>query len=85
MTQQKRTKKQEVENTEMKQCDIFTIVKKNNECYVCLGNEVMAQQKFKTIPEAEKYIRSKPYELLINATCYVIDYIKKTNKIKEEN
>lgn len=50
--------------------ELFTIVKHDKETQICVGNVVISAKKFKSIVEAEKYIASKPYELIINTACY---------------
>lgn len=53
---------------EVSECEIFTIVKAIGRYHICLGNEVCAKKAFGSIKEAEEYIYSKPWELIMTAT-----------------
>lgn len=58
----------------------FNIVENKGEILITIGNDVL--KKCETVEEAVKYIESKPWELILNATAIYVEYI---NKVKKEN
>lgn len=56
--------------------DIFTIVERNEEFVIAIGNKIIVADKFKSLSDAQKYIESKPWKLIINATCCIYDMSK---------
>lgn len=75
--------KKEKTRFESEKYEVFTLVSVNEEVKICVGNTQICSKTFKTLDEAKKYIDSKPYELIINSTCYIMDYMNK-NINKEE-
>lgn len=58
--------------TDTKEVDIFTLVKHEENVLILIGNNIMSQRKFRTFTEATNYIKSKPYELIINVACFAM-------------
>lgn len=48
---------------------LFSIVMLKNKYRITIGNNLISSKEFNTIEETEKYIESKPYEILINSAC----------------
>lgn len=57
----------------------FNFVEKDDEIMITIGTEVL--KKCETMEEAVKYVETKPWDLILNATAIYVEYI---NKIKEE-
>ena len=56
--------------------NFFTFIEvEENQIIICVGNERVSQQTFKTLEKAKEYTKRKPWELLVNVMCVV------TNKI----
>ena len=76
--------KPKVQSTELvktHQHDVFIIVEKNGQCLIALGDKIISKCSFSTVEEAQNYIDSKPWELIINATCAVWEIVvKQTQK-----
>lgn len=72
------------QTTNISQCDIFTIVEKDKKFIIVLGNVRISPTEFKTQKDAEKYIKSKPYELIINTCCYAMTLQNKQNNEKKD-
>lgn len=52
---------------------IFTIVERNKNFNIAVGNKIVSKLTFVTLKEAKDYIDSKPYELIVNATCCIYE------------
>lgn len=77
--------KPKVQSTELvktQQHDVFIIVEKNGQCLIALGDKIVSKNTFATIEEAQNYIDSKPWELIINATCAVWEIVVKQTQKK---
>lgn len=72
-----KTKVLNQESTEVKQHDIFAVVKHNNEIKICAGGHIISEKIFKTFTDAIKYIDSKPYELIVNVCALAVELKKK--------
>lgn len=59
---------------------IFTLVTRNKETEIAVGNNIVSKIKFKSTKEAKNYIDSKPWELIVNTTCCIYDMSEKINK-----
>lgn len=55
----------------------------NKEFQIIMGNQIASDKKFKTLQTAKEYIRNKPWELLITATCVICQKINELNKTKK--
>lgn len=53
------------------QHDVFAIVEKEK-TFIAIGNTIISEKTFKNTEEAISYINSKPYELIINTCCYIM-------------
>ena len=51
--------------------ELFNLVKQNDKVIICVGNNKVSRKQFKTYNDAEKYIASKPYEILINVSILI--------------
>lgn len=51
--------------------ELFNLVKQNDKVIICVGNNRVSRKQFKTFKEADNYIASKPYELLINVSILI--------------
>lgn len=63
---------------------LFAMVKTEEGIILCCGKFRVSTQKFKTYEEAEAYIATKPYELLINTAVLFIK-LNLDNETKNEN
>lgn len=45
----------------------FTLVYAREQYHICIGNQVVGDKPFQTIPQAETYIKSKPWQLILTA------------------
>lgn len=62
---------------------IFALIRnKENKIVICLGGYLASKKTFDSFKQAELYIESKPYELLINI-CGIILYKQNENTKKE--
>lgn len=59
---------------------VFDLVTRNGEVYICITNYILSQSKFKNVEEAKAYIDSKPWELIINASCCLMELSNKQSK-----
>lgn len=71
-TTQKVTEERKVHQHET----IFTIPEINGNFCICVGNKIISKQNFVSLEEAIAYIDSKPWELIVNATCAIYDLSK---------
>lgn len=57
----------------------FVLVDRDGKITICAGNSQVCQTEFESIEDAETYIESRPYELIINTCCYAmqLNYEKK--------
>ena len=76
----KNAKKQNEDSTKFKKSEVeelFNLVKDHeNKVRICLGMTCVSLKKFNTFEDADKYIKTKPYELLINSMFAVIQFNK---------
>lgn len=50
-----------------KECDIINIVKDGNNNYrLAIANFVVSEKTFETIEAANKYLKKRPYDVLVN-------------------
>lgn len=75
-------------DTKFKQSKIeplFNLVKdEQDKVNIVVGNYRVCRKTFDTFKQAEQYIGSKPYELIFNTTCLIIENNNKQNEnIKE--
>lgn len=61
-----------VESTKTHQYDIFTVVEHNGNFLIALGNQIVSKQKCSSLDEAQNFINSKPWELILNATAVMM-------------
>lgn len=60
---------------------MFYFVKdKDGKIVICVGGYAMSEKRFDDFEHAERYVSSKPWELIVNL-CYLI--LKKNETIKE--
>lgn len=59
---------------------IFTIAENENKFYVLVQNYVVSEKTFDKLKDAERYINSKPWELIINVTSLTQKLIKQNEK-----
>lgn len=71
-------KNEEKTSFETAQHDVFTLIKVNDKVKIALGNTQITPEEFETIEDAKKFIDSKPYQLIINASCFVYEMTQKT-------
>lgn len=62
---------------------LFNLVKKDEKVKICVGNYLASPKDFDNYEDAEKYIASKPYELIINVSCIFMDFNHKQNETKK--
>lgn len=67
------------EQNKVEQCEpFFTLISRNGVTQIAVGNYIVSKLQFASTDEAKEYIQSKPWELLVNATCAIYD-ISKSN------
>lgn len=60
-----------------KQFEFFTLVElKESEVAILCGKYAVTKERFKTFEEATKYLKRKPYEVIVNLINLCIDYEK---------
>lgn len=59
---------------------IFTIAEKDDKFYILVQNYVVSEKTFDTLKQADNYIKSKPWELIINVTSLTQKIIKQNEK-----
>lgn len=69
-----------VQEPQVKMHDVFAIVKVGNNYMIGCGNNYMSKATFASIKDAQEYIDSKPWELIINTTCYIYELSKQNKK-----
>lgn len=67
----------EVTKPQLEQYLIFTVVKIGGNWKIAVGNNIMSQMTFSNKKEAIEYIDSKPWDLIINTTCYLYEISQK--------
>lgn len=81
----KKIKKDETNFVQSKTNAMFALVTdKNGKINICAAGMAVSQKKFDTHEQAEKYIGSKPYEILVNLMFIVIK-LSKENENNNEN
>ena len=67
--------------------EIFTLVEKEGNVQIAIGNYLICKKHFKSFKKAEEYLAQKPYEILINVACLMAEQtlknyetLKKTEK-----
>lgn len=51
----------------------FTIINHDGEFLIAIGNQVVSRKKFQSLQEAEQYIDSKPWDIILNATALMFN------------
>lgn len=59
---------------------IFTIVERNGNFNIAVGNKIVSKLTFVSLEETQDYINSKPWELIVNAVCCIYDLAKEMKK-----
>lgn len=59
---------------------IFTIAQKDGKYYILVQNYIVSEKTFDTFKQAERYMNSKPWELIINVTSLTQKLIKENEK-----
>jgi len=67
---------EQIENTP------FTIVEKNKEFYILIGDTAAIEDKFSTKAAAKQYINKRNWKLIMNTICIIADKINKYNNEK---
>lgn len=81
--EQKHSELKEIKNIKVEekpkiiQENIFLIVKQKNMYIVAIGNNIISNKQFKTAAEAKKYIKDKPWELIINVAALINNQMQK--------
>lgn len=60
----------------------FKIVEHDGVFFITMGQAVISREQFKSAASANKYVKGKPWELIINAACYAMELNNKVNKSK---
>lgn len=62
----------------------FIIVKNKKEKFIiCVGAAQVCEKQFDTVEQTERYIGTKPYELIFNTMFYILDLKKNEKEVKE--
>lgn len=76
------TGKPQVESIEVTNTDsydeFFTIIDHKGEFMIAIGNQVICRKKFQSLQEAETYIDSKPWDIILNATAMMFNKLKES-------
>ena len=51
----------------------FVAVEQDGIFKIAAGDSIMSKNEFSTLDECLEYVKSKPYELIINITCYCME------------
>lgn len=63
-----------------KNAEIFNLVRdENGKAVITVGQFVASAKKFDTFEQAEQYVNTKPWELIVN-TSQIVNYYEKTKK-----
>jgi hypothetical protein len=62
--------------------EYFTIINHNGEFLIAIGNQVVCRKKFQSLQEAETYIDSKPWDIILNATAFMFNKLKEAQSWK---
>lgn len=73
---------EEFKTNQVEQEDLFLIVNKDGKYLIALTNKIVSKQQFNTLEEARNYVQSKPWELILNATAVMMNYLQKPEDIK---
>lgn len=73
---------EEFKTNQVEQEDLFLIVNKDDKYLIALTNKIVSKMQFNTIEDARKYVQSKPWELILNATAVMMNYLQKPEDIK---
>lgn len=73
---------EEFKTNQVEQEDLFLIVNKDGKYLIALTNKIVSKQQFDTLEEARTYVQSKPWELILNATAVMMNYLQKPEDIK---
>lgn len=61
--------------------DMFTLVTKQGKTMIAVADKIVSREMFENEEQAQRYIDSKPWELLVNVACVCYDLMnKQTNK-----
>lgn len=64
---------------------IFNLVKmQDGNIHITVGNNIVSRKTFKTFKKADEYLASKPYEILINVACLIVN-TQKQNETETKN
>ena len=58
----------------------FAAIENNGVFKIVAGNTIISKNDFATLEEAKEYVDSKPYELIINISCYCMEQTLKENE-----
>lgn len=61
---------------------IFTIAEKDGKFHILVQNYIVSEKTFDKLEKAEKYINSKPWELIINVTSLTLKLVQQHEKSK---
>lgn len=59
---------------------IFGLAKINDKVKITLGENLISNKEFDTFEDAEKYIESKPYELILNSAVVLLKFTQNNEK-----
>lgn len=59
----------------------YTVLQTEDDKYlISLGNQVVSEEEFNNLNDAEFYIESKPWDLIFNSIVYLFDYLDEVKK-----
>lgn len=64
---------------ETERYEVFILFKADNVVSIAIDKYIMSKLTFTTFEEAKAYIDSKPYELIINAACCLMELSTKNH------
>lgn len=64
---------------------IFALVKdEKNKIHICMGGFLVSQESFDTFNQAETYIDTKPWEIIINCAATILTKNEEMAKVAEK-
>lgn len=63
----------------------FKILEQDGQFQITLGNAIISEKVFNKKADAEAYLATKPYKLIINAACYCMEHAQKAMEYENKN
>lgn len=63
----------------------FVVLQVNEDYFIMLGNQRVSERRFDNVEQAEKYLASKPYEIIFNSICATFELMKDYETTKRKD